>query len=159
MQKYTGSRLSQLCPVDCLLARSRLILPLNTGLELQFTAPRSYSSSSSDSKHPVSKSRLRTNDSTHSPSRPLFSLHRTCHKRANWWNQKCRSWPHNWDQLRQPTRVPDRIREKRRAAFLYLHACPRVISGFLLLLRKNRPAICVSHVDTLRNQRANARER
>ena len=59
MQKYTGSRPSQLCPIGCLLARSRLILPLNTGLELQFTAPRSYSSSSSDSKHPVSKSRLR----------------------------------------------------------------------------------------------------
>jgi len=59
VQKYTGSRPSQLCPIGCLLARSRLILPLNTGLELQFTAPRSYSSSSSDSKHPVSKSRLR----------------------------------------------------------------------------------------------------
>lgn len=62
--------------------------------------------------------------------------------KSAWWNQKCRSWPHNWDQLRQQTRIPGRIREEGTTAFLYLHACPRVISGFLFLWRKNRTRQC-----------------
>lgn len=79
-----------------------------------------HSSSSSDTKHPVSTPRLRCK--WHSLPFPffLFLFRRARHKRTNWWNQKCRSWPHNWDQLRQQTRYPQSDKgEKNSSIFIF----------------------------------------
>lgn len=69
MQEYTGSRPSQLCSVGYLIARSRLISPLNTGLELQF-APRILPPHRSRNT-PFRRRGRDANDNVHSPSRPL----------------------------------------------------------------------------------------